>query len=148
MAFLVLGPQMCTLTPDEQSENLLEIQVPQSHSSKWVRNSECVITALQGLYHPILVMKVEARALLLLVKRSPTELHPQPSFTLYCESGSHQLTQAVSAPQVAAITGYATKCLESFFCVVWGQDPRLALNFQYSCLSPECSSIPTLRFPV
>lgn len=69
MAFLVLGPQMCTLTPDEQSGNLLEIHVPQSHSSKWVRNSGCVNTALQGIYHPILIMKVEPRALLLLVKR-------------------------------------------------------------------------------
>lgn len=86
-----------------------EIQIPQSHSSEWVRNSGCVITALQGIYHPTLAMKVEPRALLLLVKRSPAELHPQPSFTLYCETGSYQLTQAVSAPQVAEITGYATK---------------------------------------
>lgn len=52
-------------------------------------------------------MKVEPRALLLLVKRSPAELHPLLPFTV--RQGLTNLTQAVSAPQVAEITGYATK---------------------------------------
>lgn len=84
-------------------------------------------------------MKVEPRALLLLVKRSPAELHPLLPFTV--RQGLTNLTQAVSAPQVAEITGYATKpgtsVLNHSFVLLLGTGSQAGLELSVFLSQPR-----------